>query len=316
MSGRALTGNGSAGTTVGDANENPVVWNGRPGRLGAAPQPRAAGRTGYARFRRLGRVRRLDRSGTFCRRSAPYRAGRDHQRRPHGGRQCGKRAGTGAHHQCGGAWRTGVRSQRARRLAGAYSTDYVFDGSGAQPWQEEDATGPLSTYGVTKLEGEQAILVAGRRHLIFRTNWGYDGSRGGNFAKTKLRLACERPTVIDDQTGAPTGADLLAEMTAHAIRTARHQPAIAGLCHLVASGETTWHYAAFVIDFARRAGMDVKVAPDAIVPVPTSVVPTPARRPANSRLATGKLRNAFGLALPHWQAGVARMLTEILEKQS
>jgi dTDP-4-dehydrorhamnose reductase len=199
-----------------------------------------------------------------------------------------------------------------------YSTDYVFNGSGAQPWREEDVTGPLNVYGATKLEGEQAIRTAQCRHLIFRTSWVY-AARGGNFAKTMLRLACERDrlTVIDDQFGAPTGADLLADVTAHVIRTARHDATLGGLYHLAAGGETTWHgYARFVIDFARRAGIDIKVSPDEIAPVPTSAFPTPARRPANSRLATDKLQNTFGFALPHWQAGVTRMLTEILEKQS
>jgi len=215
----------------------------------------------------------------------------------------------------------GVLAREAKALGAwlvHYSTDYVFDGSGTQPWQEEDATGPLNVYGATKLDGEQAIHATGCRHLIFRTSWVY-AARGGNFAKTMLRLARERErlTVIDDQTGAPTGADLLADVTAHAIRTAQREPAVSGLYHLAAGGETTWHgYACFVVNFARHAGVDIKVAADAIAPVPTSAFPTPARRPANSRLATDKLQNTFGLVLPSWQAGVARMLTEILERQS
>ena len=215
----------------------------------------------------------------------------------------------------------GVLAREAKALGAwliHYSTDYVFDGSGEQPWREEDATGPLNVYGATKLEGEQAIQATGCRHLIFRTSWVY-AARGGNFAKTMLRLACERErlTVIDDQIGAPTGADLLADVTAHAICTAQHQPGVSGLYHLVASGETTWHgYATFVIDSARRIGVEIKTAPDGITPVPTSAFPTPARRPANSRLATDKLRNTFGLVLPPWQTGVTRMLTEVLEKQS
>ena len=196
-----------------------------------------------------------------------------------------------------------------------YSTDYVFDGSGEQPWRETDATAPLSVYGATKLEGEQLIRQAACRHLIFRTSWVY-GARGGNFAKTMLRLAQERDslTVINDQIGAPTGADLLADVTAHAIRAAWQQPELSGLYHLVAAGETSWHgYASFVLDYARRAGLALKVAPDAIQPVPSSAFPLPARRPLNSRLDTAKLQSAFGLALPVWQNGVVRMLTEILE---
>jgi len=204
-------------------------------------------------------------------------------------------------------------AQRCNAWLIHYSTDYVFDGSGEQPWRETDAAAPLSVYGATKLEGEQLIRQSGCKHLIFRTSWVY-GARGGNFAKTMLRLAQERDslTVIDDQIGAPTGADLLADITAHAIRAAR--PELSGLYHLVAAGETSWHgYAGFVLDHARRAGIALKVAPEAIQPVPTSAFPTPAKRPLNSRLDTAKLRSAFGLTLPMWQNGVARMLAEVLD---
>jgi len=195
-----------------------------------------------------------------------------------------------------------------------YSTDYVFDGRGTRPWQEGDATGPLGVYGQTKLEGEQAIAASGCRHLIFRTSWVY-AARGGNFAKTMLRLAQERErlTVIDDQHGAPTGADLIADVTAHAVRSAHANPALSGLYHLVAGGETSWHgYATHAIARARelRPQLDWKVGE--IAPVPTSAFPTPARRPLNSRLDTHKLQQAFGLTLPHWQQGVDRLLSEIL----
>ena len=199
-----------------------------------------------------------------------------------------------------------------------YSTDYIFDGSGEKAWTESDPTGPLSVYGKTKLEGEQAICASGCKHLIFRTSWVY-GARGGNFAKTMLRLAQERDSlnVINDQIGAPTGADLLADVTAHAIRASQLHPELSGLYHLVAAGETSWYgYASFVLDFAQRAGLSLKVAPDTIKPEPTSAFPTPAKRPHNSRLDTAKLQNSFGLHLPQWQNGVARMLTEILERQS
>lgn len=197
-----------------------------------------------------------------------------------------------------------------------YSTDYVYDGSGDKPWLETDSTGPLSIYGNTKLDGENFIRATGCKHLIFRTSWVY-AARGGNFAKTMLRLAQERDslTVINDQIGSPTGADLLADVTAHAIRTALQHPQVSGLYHLVASGQTSWHdYARYVIDYARQAGIEIKVTPEAIRPVPTSAFPLPATRPKNSRLNTQKLQNTFGLNLPHWQSGVARMLTEILEK--
>ena len=213
----------------------------------------------------------------------------------------------------------GVLAQEAKRKGSwliHYSTDYVFDGRGETPWVETDPTGPLSVYGKTKLEGEEAIRDAGCKHLIFRTSWVY-ASRGNNFAKTMLRLAQERDslTVINDQIGSPTGADLLADVTAHAIRTALQHPQVSGLYHLVASGQTSWHdYARYVIDYARQAGIEIKVTPEAIRPVPTSAFPLPATRPKNSRLNTQKLQNTFGLNLPHWQSGVARMLTEILEK--
>ena len=195
-----------------------------------------------------------------------------------------------------------------------YSTDYVFNGQGDQPWQEGDATGPLSVYGQTKREGEQAIVASGCAHLIFRTSWVF-AARGGNFAKTMLRLAAERErlTVIDDQFGAPTGADLIADVTAHAIRASLQQPALGGLYHLVAGGQTTWHgYASHVIAQARliQPGLALKVSE--IAPVPTSAFPTPAKRPLNSRLATHKLQDTFGLVLSPWQQGVNRMLAEIL----
>jgi dTDP-4-dehydrorhamnose reductase len=196
-----------------------------------------------------------------------------------------------------------------------YSTDYVFDGSGDAPRDEHSPTSPLSVYGQTKLEGEQAIVASGCRHLIFRTSWVY-AARGGNFAKTMLKLAAERDElkVIDDQIGAPTGADLLADVTAHAIRALAQKPELCGLYHVVAGGETNWHgYARFVIEWARAQGQAIRVAPDAIKPIPTSGYPTPARRPLNSRLDTTKVQRAFGLRLPHWQQGVARMLTEILK---
>jgi dTDP-4-dehydrorhamnose reductase len=195
-----------------------------------------------------------------------------------------------------------------------YSTDYVFNGSGNTPWQEGDATGPLGVYGQTKLEGEQAIAASGCKHLIFRTSWVY-AARGGNFAKTMLRLAQERErlTVINDQHGAPTGADLIADVTAHAIRSAQHKPELAGLYHLVAGGETTWHgYASHAIAHARELRPDLGWKVNDIAPVETSAFPTPAKRPQNSRLNTLKLQQAFGLNLPHWQLGVDRLLAEIL----
>ena len=197
-----------------------------------------------------------------------------------------------------------------------FSTDYVFAGNGTRAWQETDKTGPLNIYGVTKLAGEKAIQESACKHLIFRTSWVY-GARGNNFAKTMLRLATERDslTVIRDQVGAPTGADLIADVTAHAVRTVQVAPELSGLYHLVAAGETSWHgYACYVIKTAQKMGQKLKITVDAIAPVATSAFPTPAKRPENSRLNTGKVEANFALTLPHWQIGVTRMLTEFLEK--
>ena len=211
----------------------------------------------------------------------------------------------------------GVVAQAAREIGALmvhYSTDYVFDGSGTAPWKETDATGPLSVYGRTKLEGEQLVAQHCAKHLIFRTSWVY-AARGGNFAKTMLRLARERDklTVIDDQFGAPTGAELLADITAHAIRATLQDPSKAGLYHASAGGETTWYgYARYVLELAQQAGVELKAGPQQVEAVPTSAFPTPATRPHNSRLDTSKLQAAFGLVLPPWQNGVARMLREIL----
>lgn len=195
-----------------------------------------------------------------------------------------------------------------------YSTDYVFDGSGDAPRDEDAPTGPLGVYGRTKLEGEQAIRAAGGRHLILRTSWVY-GARGGNFARTMLRLAGERDTlsVVDDQVGAPTGADLLADVTAHCLRTLAARPELGGTYHAVAAGETSWHgYARHVIAWAHAHGHALRTAPEAVLPVPTGAFPTPARRPHNSRLDTRRLQSAFGLTMPHWQRGVDRLLAEVL----
>jgi dTDP-4-dehydrorhamnose reductase len=213
----------------------------------------------------------------------------------------------------------GVLATEAAKLGAwliHYSTDYVFDGSGNKPWSEDAAPGPLSIYGQTKLEGER-LVATNPKHLILRTSWVY-ATRGGNFAKTMLRLAAERDslTVINDQFGAPTSAELLADVTAHAIRTLQGQHELAGLYHCVAAGETTWHgYAQYVIEQATQLGHTLKVGPDQVGATSTASYPTPAKRPLNSRLNTTKLQSVFGLTLPHWQTGVARMLTEITGKQ-
>lgn len=212
---------------------------------------------------------------------------------------------------------SGVMAEEAA-LLGAwlvhYSTDYVFSGQGVTPWQETDPVAPVNHYGASKLAGEQAIIASGCNHLIFRTSWVY-GARGNNFAKTMLRLAKDRETlsVIADQIGAPTGADLIADVTALAIQQVTKQPELAGLYHLVAAGEVSWHgYASHVVDFAKAQGEELAVT--TVNPIETTAYPTPARRPLNSRLNTQKLRDNFSLHLPDWQSGVTRMLREVLNK--
>ncbi|RJT52635.1 dTDP-4-dehydrorhamnose reductase [Rahnella variigena] len=192
-----------------------------------------------------------------------------------------------------------------------YSTDYVFPGDGVTPWSEDDATGPLNTYGETKLAGEVAVQKYCPKHLIFRTSWVYAG-KGNNFAKTMLRLAKDREelSIINDQFGAPTGAELLADCTAHAIRTALSKPEVAGLYHLVASGSTTWFDYANLV-FAEAKSNDFKLAIKKTLPVATSAYPTPARRPNNSRLDNRKFQDTFNLTLPSWDIGVKRMLAEL-----
>ena len=197
-----------------------------------------------------------------------------------------------------------------------YSTDYVFNGNGTKPWKETDPTTPINIYGSTKLEGEKAVINSGCKHLIFRTSWVYS-AHGKNFIKTIIHLAKSRDylSVIDDQIGAPTGAELLADVTTHSIYTALRQPHVSGLYHLAAKGETSWHgYASFVLDKARQSGIKLQVQAENIRPVTTDVFPQTARRPGNSRLNTKKIEHTFDLTLPLWQTGVTRMLTEIFEK--
>ncbi len=210
----------------------------------------------------------------------------------------------------------GVLALEAQRLGAwlvHYSTDYVFDGSGSTPWKEDDRCAPLSVYGSTKRAGELAVAACAK-HLIFRTSWVY-AARGGNFAKTMLRLADDREslTVIDDQIGAPTSAELLADVTAHALRPAMARPELAGTYHCAADGQTTWRgYAQFVLTQARAMGVALKAGPEQVQATSTAQYPTPAQRPLNSRLDTEKLRSAFSLHLPLWQIGVQRMLQETL----
>jgi dTDP-4-dehydrorhamnose reductase len=203
---------------------------------------------------------------------------------------------------------------RAAHQCGAlmvhYSTDYVFDGSGTRPWREDDPTGPLNVYGMTKLEGEQRVAEACARHLIFRTSWVYS-ARGNNFAKTILRLAQERDSlqVVDDQFGAPTGADLIADVTAHALRLESNLQSLTGLYHLAASGHTTWYdYSRELVTLARHHKFPLLVGPDQIAPVTSATLAGNASRPQNSRLDVGRLCAVFSLVMPCWQRGISRML--------
>jgi len=200
-----------------------------------------------------------------------------------------------------------------------YSTDYVFDGAKAGAYTESDVVNPQSVYGCTKLEGEIALQRSGARHLIFRTSWVV-GAHGGNFAKTILRLAGERDSlsVVADQSGAPTSAALLADVTAQLVRQQQREGSAAfpfGLYHLAAGGETTWcDYARFVVSEALVAGKSLKLLPDAIRAISTSEYLLPAKRPANSRLDTSKLRSTFGLELPDWHRGVSHILQQIVRE--
>lgn len=217
----------------------------------------------------------------------------------------------------------GVLAEEASRtnaLLVHYSTDYVFDGSKASPYAESDAVGPLSVYGKTKLEGEQLIRAhCLQRHLIFRTSWVY-AARGGNFAKTMLRLARERDQlkVVCDQRGAPTSAELIADTTAlaiHALRNRDHDH-LCGTYHLAAAGETTWHeYAVFVLQLAKARGAMLKVQPEAVEPIPSTAYPVPAPRPQNSRLDCTRLMTAFGLQMPDWRMHVERLTEELSGKE-
>lgn len=197
-----------------------------------------------------------------------------------------------------------------------YSTDYVFDGTKSTPYLEDDATAPLSVYGKSKLDGERGIVASGCRHLTFRTSWVF-APRGGNFARTMLKVATERDrlAVVNDQFGVPTSAELIADVTALCLYRVLHAEAVdsfAGIYHLVAAGETTWFdYACLVLDEAARHGAVLKVPANAVLPIPASDYPTPARRPQSSRLSTQKLESTFALTLPPWESHVRRMVQEI-----
>jgi dTDP-4-dehydrorhamnose reductase len=198
-----------------------------------------------------------------------------------------------------------------------YSTDYVFDGTKLGAYTEDDLTNPQGVYGRTKRDGEIALQASGAQHVIFRTSWVV-GVHGSNFAKTILRLAVERESlnVVADQHGVPTSAALLADVTAQLIRQRQREgddnfPF--GLYHLVARGETNWcDYARFVVSGALALGKSLKLSPEAIRAITSSEYPLPAKRPANSRLDTQKLRSRFEVELPDWQSGIRHILQQIV----
>ncbi|MBX3669142.1 MAG: dTDP-4-dehydrorhamnose reductase [Rhodocyclaceae bacterium] len=199
-----------------------------------------------------------------------------------------------------------------------YSTDYVFDGNKPAPYVETDPTDPASVYGATKLEGERAIAASACRHLILRTSWVF-AARGANFAKTMLRLARERDElkVVADQIGAPTGAEFIADATALMLYRLAHDAGLAadasGIYHLSGGGAVSWYdYARFVIERARAAGAPIKVEPARVLPIATADYPTPARRPANSRLDCSKIGSIFGIYAPAWETQVARLVDELV----
>ncbi len=213
----------------------------------------------------------------------------------------------------------GVLAQEAKQINARlihYSTDYVFNGTGDQPYLETDPTEPLNVYGKTKLEGEKNIQTSGCSHLIFRTSWVY-ATYGNNFIRTMLRLAQHRDklTIVNDQIGSPTGAELIADVTAHALLTSKRNPEVSGLYHLVAKGNSSWYdFAKFILEHAEHAKISLKVQSSALQPIKSSDFPLPAKRPLNSRLNICKLQKTFNLILPEWQVGVSRTLTEILDK--
>jgi len=211
----------------------------------------------------------------------------------------------------------GILGEEAARIGAAvlhFSTDYVFDGSSTRPWRENDPTGPLGVYGQTKLAGEQALAASGAAHLVFRTSWVY-GATGKNFLLTVLRVAREKAqmSIVDDQHGAPTWARELALLAATVVTAAPDAEAARsyqGVYHAAGQGETTWF--GFAQEAVRlRRLMEPGANFGELVPIPTSAYPTPARRPANSRLDCAKLQSTFGFAFQPWQQTLSDVLGEI-----
>nr|WP_290693359.1 dTDP-4-dehydrorhamnose reductase [Halomonas sp. UBA3074] len=198
-----------------------------------------------------------------------------------------------------------------------YSSDYVYNGEGSAPWQEEDATGPCNAYGTTKLAGDEAVANSRCQHLIFRTSWVYSAF-GKSFLSTMLRLGAERSalSIVSDQIGAPTPARLIALITQQALTTL-HNAQVAhriesGVYHLVPRGEVSWQgFACEIFQLASHSGLSLSITPENVAAIPTSDYPTPAARPLNSRLAVAKIERALGIEMPSWQSQLALTVEEI-----
>lgn len=202
-----------------------------------------------------------------------------------------------------------ILAEEAKRIGAGvvhYSTDYVFDGEGDQPFHEEVPTGPLGAYGASKLAGEEALRAVSVDHILLRVSWVY-GVHGKNFVKTMLRLGLERPelAIVADQIGAPTSARAIADATGQILAQANGDftsfvNRVSGTYHFACGGETSWHgFASEIFEIAQHA--DVPLSIQTVKAIPTTGYPTPAKRPLNSRLDCSKLESTFGVAGPTWQ---------------
>jgi len=222
----------------------------------------------------------------------------------------------------------GLLSDEAKHLDAwliHYSTDYVFDGTKSAPYVETDPPNPLSVYGKTKLQGEEAIRASGCKHLIFRTSWVY-AARGANFVKTMIRLAKERDElkVVADQFGVPTSAELIADITALALNRITTCPSLpqeellwSSTYHLTPAGETSWHgFAKYALTEAQTSGIVLRTKPENVHPITTDEYPVSAKRPENSRLNTDKIIETFGVHLPPWQDHTQRLIMELVQQET
>jgi len=215
----------------------------------------------------------------------------------------------------------GIFAEEAAQIGATlihYSTDYVFNGNGNQPWREEDKPAPLNIYGASKLAGEQAIKATEATHLILRTSWVY-GEHGNNFVKTILRIAAEKEelNIIDDQIGAPTSAEFIASATTKILNQLKGNSIAlkSGTYHLCCSGKTNWHgFASEIVRLATQNNTPLTVKK--IHPIPTSAYPTPAERPKNSSLNCTRLKKVFGLQPMSWQMALANTLPLIIASSS